>query len=122
MSDYPGGKTDEMTARTKQIPCYNKLIALWRAHTATSQRLSRRSVVGKTGRLKRNKKRKSDHRERERERHYIPRVNPETSLSDPETPLIAHSLKERDKTEEEVRKEGERSRGGGGSEGSEGPL
>lgn len=43
-------------------------------------------------------------REKEAERHYIPKVNPGTSSSDPESRPIAHSLKERDKTGEEGRK------------------
>lgn len=42
--------------------------------------------------------------QKEAERHYIPKVNPETSSSDPETRLITHSFKERDKTEDEGRK------------------
>lgn len=58
------------------------------------------------------------------EQHYIPKVNPETSSSDPESRPIAHSLKERDKTGEEGRKrEGKIKRRGeerGGRE-SQGP-
>lgn len=55
--------------------------------------------------------------EKEGERHYIPKVKPETSSSDPESRPIAHSLKERDKTGEEGRKEEgkiKRERGGWG--------
>lgn len=60
------------------------------------------------------------------ERHYIPKVNPQTSSSDPESRPIAHSLKERDKTGEEGRKrEGKikrrgRGRGGEGRRGGRG--
>lgn len=63
--------------------------------------------------------------EKEGERHYIPKVNPETSSFDPESRPIAHSLKERDKTGEEGRKkEGKikrRGRGGRGGGGGQGP-
>lgn len=51
--------------------------------------------------------------EKEIERHYIPKVKPKTSLSDPGTPPIAHSLKERDKTEGEVRKRERKIKRGG---------
>lgn len=50
---------------------------------------------------------------KEIEQHYIPKVNPKTSLSDPETPLITHSLKEREETEEEVRKRERKIKRGG---------
>lgn len=55
---------------------------------------------------------------REGERHYILKVNPELSSSDPESRPIAHSLKERDKTGEEGRKrEGKIKRRGRGAVG-----
>lgn len=42
------------------------------------------------------------------ERHTIPKVKPETFVFDPEIPLIAHSLKLRDRTGEEVLEPGEK--------------
>lgn len=54
--------------------------------------------------------------EKETEWRYIPKVTPKTSLSDPEATLIAHSLKERDRTEEEVRKRERKIKRGGESE------
>lgn len=61
--------------------------------------------------------------QKEMERLCIPKVKSKTSLSDPETRLIAHSLKEGDKTEEEVRKRERKDQERGRvKEGSEGPL
>lgn len=50
---------------------------------------------------------------KEIEQRYIPKVKLKTSHSDPEAPLITHSLKERDKTEEEFRKRERKIKRGG---------
>lgn len=70
------------------------------------------STVSKTGHFKGIKSR-GDWSQRKSEQHNIPKGNPKTPLSDPETPLIAHSLKERDKTEEEFRKRERKIKSGG---------
>lgn len=46
--------------------------------------------------------------EEETERRIIPKVKPKTLVSDPEIPLIAHSLKARDRTGEEGLEPGEK--------------
>lgn len=61
------------------------------------------NTVSKTGHLK-GRRQWWLIAEKETERRCIPKVKLKTSLSDPQTPLIAHSLKERDSTEEEAGK------------------